>query len=109
MGIEAPEIGRWYCSPDGNLFEVVAMDENDGTIELQHFDGTLEESEPEGWVAMHAEAADAPEDWSGSVDMGDEDLRDIGHPLLRDWQSAMELVDETRSRITESARITEFE
>ena len=58
---------------------------------------------------MHAEPAEAPDDWSGSVDMGDEEMQDIGHPLLRDWQSEMELVDENRSRITESSRITEFE
>jgi hypothetical protein len=58
---------------------------------------------------MRAETAEAPEDWSGSVDMGDEDLSDIVHPLLRDWQSEMERADETRSRITESTRITEFE
>lgn len=85
------------------------MDESDGTIEIQHFDGTLEESEPEDWLAMHAEPAEAPDDWSGSVDMGDEEMQDIGHPLLRDWQSEMELVDENRSKITESSRITEFD
>jgi len=85
------------------------MDESDGTIEIQHFDGTLEESDPEAWLAMHAEPAEPPDDWSGSVDMGDEEMQDIGHPLLRDWQSEMEIVDENRSRITESSRITEFE
>ena len=77
------------------------MDESDGTIEIQHFDGTLEESEPEAWLAMHAEQAEAPDDWSGSVDMGDEEMQDIGHPLLRDWQSEMELADDDRSQITE--------
>ena len=72
-GIEAPEIGRWYSSSNGSLFEVVAVDEDYGTIELQHFDGTLEETEPEDWLAMHAQAAEPPEDWSGSVDMDPED------------------------------------
>jgi hypothetical protein len=100
-GIEAPEIGRWYCSSDGSLFEVVAMDENDGTIEIQHFDGTLDETEPEGWIALRAETAEAPEDWSGSVDISIEDIPGTSHAAIRDWQSAMELVDENRSRITE--------
>jgi hypothetical protein len=85
------------------------MDETDGTIEIQHFDGTLEESEPEGWLAMRAEAAEAPDDWSGAVDMSEDATHDISHPLLRDWQSEIELADENRSRITESSRITDLE
>jgi hypothetical protein len=76
---------------------------------MQHFDGTLEEAEPEDWLALRAELAEPPDDWSGSVDMDNESLQDVGHPLLRDWQSEMELVDENRSRITESSRVTEFE
>jgi len=68
---------------------------------MQHFDGTLEESEPEEWVAMRAEAAEAPEDWSGSLDISDVDLPRTSHSLVRDWQSEIELADETRSRITE--------
>ena len=27
MGYEVPEIGRWYRKPNGNLFEVVAVDD----------------------------------------------------------------------------------
>ena len=57
---------------------------------MQHFDGTLEESEPEDWLSMRAEAAEAPEDWSGSVDMNQEDLADRFHPLLLDWQSRVD-------------------
>ena len=38
---------------------------------------------------------------TGSVDMGDEEMQDIGHPLLRDWQSEMELADDDLSQITE--------
>ena len=76
---------------------------------MQHFDGTLEEAEPEDWLALRAEPAEPPDDWSGSVDMDNESLQETGHPLLRDWQSEMELVDENRNRITESSRATEFE
>ena len=77
------------------------MDEQDGTIEIQYFDGTLDEAEPEGWVAMRAEAAEAPEDWSGSVDISDEDFAGRSRSLIRDWQSEMEFIDDDRSRITE--------
>ena len=56
-GVVAPEIGSWYRRLNGNLFEVVAIDEEDATIELQHFDGTIEEVEVGGWLELSAERA----------------------------------------------------
>ncbi|MGI9290293.1 MAG: DUF6763 family protein [Gammaproteobacteria bacterium] len=97
MGYEVPEIGRWYSRPDGNLFEVVAVDDNEGTIEMQHFDGTIDETDPDGWFAMRAEAAEPPEDWSGSVDINDEDIPGSKHPLFIDWKSHIEMLDEPES------------
>ena len=38
-----PTIGNWYRILGGDSFEIVAFDEDDGTIELQYFDGTVEE------------------------------------------------------------------
>jgi len=76
-----PGIGDWYRLNGGQLFEVVAVDDDDGTIEIQYFDGTVEEMDVEDWEAQWdeggLEAAEAPEDWSGSVDVegGDEDAR----------------------------------
>src|SRR5579862_81405 len=72
-----PAIGEWYRFLDGDEFEVVAIDEDDGTIEVQYFDGTVEELELEDWEAQSAngeiEEAEAPEDWTGSVDVESED------------------------------------
>ena len=68
-----PGIGDWYRLSGGELFEVVALDEDDGTIEIQYFDGTVEEMDVEDWDAQWddgvMEAAEAPEDWTGSVDV----------------------------------------
>ena len=36
-----PVIGNWYRIQGSESFEVVAFDEDDGTIELQYFDGTV--------------------------------------------------------------------
>jgi len=36
-------VGDWYRRRGGELFETVAIDEDDGTIDVQHFDGTVEE------------------------------------------------------------------
>ena len=79
MNAHLPAIGKWYCIRGGELFEVVALDEADGTLEIQYFDGTIEEMELADWEAQFTtheiEAAEAPEDWSDSVDADPEDER----------------------------------
>ena len=74
MAVRFPVIGKWFRRPDGVLFEVVAVDEDDGTIETQHFDGTIGEVDVENWSRMLLVEVSAPEDWSGSVDMDPEDF-----------------------------------
>jgi len=94
MGVEAPEIGRWYRAPSRSLFEVVAVDPFDGSIELQHFDGTIDEIEPEDWLGLHAQATGAPEDWSGSVDINAEDLPADLPLQVTDWQTALDAMED---------------
>jgi hypothetical protein len=74
MAVVYPQVGLWYRQFNGALFEVVAVDEKDHTVELQHFDGTLDEVELETWPNLLIETVGAPEDWSGSVDMDPEDF-----------------------------------
>ncbi len=63
------EIGLWYENVDNNgRFEVVAMDEADHTIEIQYFDGTLEEIDYEFWSQMGVEESAPPDDDSGALD-----------------------------------------
>jgi len=50
---------------------------------------------------MQADAAEAPEDWSGSFDMSNEDLASRWQPIIRDWQSEVESADQDRSQITD--------
>jgi hypothetical protein len=77
MSVHQPNIGEWYRIKGGDLFEVVAVDEDDDTVELQHFDGTVEELELADWHTRFSSGAiieaDAPEDWSGSADQDRED------------------------------------
>lgn len=67
-----PEVGEWYRTRSGGTFEIVAVDDDDGTIEVQYFDGTVEEFDLDDWEAQRTNnditGAEAPEDWSGSVD-----------------------------------------
>ena len=68
-----PEIGRWFRRANGTVFEVVALDEQAGTVEIQQFDGTVDEVDLEIWPEWPLVEISAPEDWSGSVDMDPED------------------------------------
>lgn len=81
MTSPSPVVGDWYRGIDGALFEVVAVDHDDGTVAVQHFDGTLEAFDLESWEEQDFEEAQAPEDWTGSVDVEPEDYeaeREIG-------------------------------
>ena len=69
----APVVGKWYARPGGDSFEIVAFDADDGTIEIQYFDGTIEELDVEDWREELILPAEPPEDWTGSVDVEPED------------------------------------
>jgi len=63
-----PIVGDWYSS-HGERFEVVAVDDDEGTIEVQYADGTLAEIDADDW-SLRVQAgglrqADPPEDASG--------------------------------------------
>lgn len=94
MATGSPNIGEWYRQPGGYLFEVVAFDEDEGTIEIQHFDGTLEELDFDAWNDAYFMVVEAPEDWTGSVDMDPADMV-LGQEgtTSQDWLAAMEFVD----------------
>ena len=91
-GIVLPEIGSWFRRDDGKTFKVVAVDEKDQAVEIQHFDGTVEEVAADGWREMAAEPTEAPEDWSGSMDVDNADLPEDEetHP---DFDDPLDFVD----------------
>jgi hypothetical protein len=97
MSTQQPGIGDWYRLRGGELFEVVAFDETDGTIEVQYFDGTVEEFDIEDWRTQRAggaiEEAEAPEDWSGSVDVEPEDGRAEADPIGEDRRLRADRLD----------------
>ncbi len=73
-----PTVGQWYRGVTNELFEVVAIDDGDETIEIQYFDGTVTEMDFDAWsqqlLDRTLDGADAPEDWTGAVDVEVEDL-----------------------------------
>ena len=86
MSNPAPVVGKWYARAGGDSFEVVAIDRDDATIELQYFDGTIEELDFDEWREEEIVAASAPEDWTGSVDVDPEDTENEFDAGARQWQ-----------------------
>jgi hypothetical protein len=88
MNFIKPVVGGWYRGGTDELFEVVAIDDQDETIEIQYFDGSVTEIDFEAWNEQLRdeliEAANAPEDWTGAVDVEAEDLdrdfEDVARP-----------------------------
>lgn len=74
-----PLVGGWYRS-HGQLFEVVATDDEERVIEIQHADGNLEEMDLEDWIARcragSLGSAEPPEDAGVAADHQHEDEYD---------------------------------
>lgn len=88
-----PVTGQWYRHLDkGQSFRVVAVERDQDLIELQHFDGDLEEIDFAGWFAMDLEPAAEPEDWTGPMD--DIETDDLGYSETamseQDWRSSVD-------------------
>ncbi len=68
-----PCIGDWYQNIGRDNFEIVALDEDEATMEIQYFDGAVEEIDFDSWHEMEIQPIEPPEDWSGSLDIERED------------------------------------
>jgi hypothetical protein len=71
-----PVVSQWYRHRDkGQQFYITAFDEAEGAVEIQHFDGDIEEMDIDDWHAIAVEPIEQPEDWTGPVDnIGRDDL-----------------------------------
>src|SRR4029079_18089176 len=99
MTSPSPVVGDWYRRPGGALFEVVAIDRDDATVEVQHFDGTLEEFDLESWEEQEFEEAQAPEDWtcSGDVDAEDTEAERGEVPTGTTWTDPLTSLDRSEA------------
>jgi hypothetical protein len=89
----SPIIGNWYRHENGELFEVVALDPDDAAVEIQYFDGTIEEIDTDSWEQMEIEEAQPPDDWSGSVDVDDEELEEPTDKPTEEFDDPLEYLD----------------
>lgn len=98
-----PVVGNWYSHRDkGEMFQVVALDELTGTIEIQEFDGGIDEIDLDEWRTLAVDSAAQPEDWGGPLDsveadeFGYTDLAESAHPgevlepAITNWEQIVE-------------------
>ena len=83
-----PIVGQWYMRSDtGLMFEVVSVDAHDG-VEIQDYDGNLDEVDMNTWRAQDLEPIEQPEDLSGAFDVAEPDEADGSDEseFDRDWR-----------------------
>lgn len=86
-----PRVGTWYEDiVNGTLFEVVAVDEDSGTIEYQMVDGEVGEYDSATWQLLMLATVDAPEDWRTPFEVDPEDT-DYSDSTIRpdNWSGAL--------------------
>jgi len=74
-----PEPEQWYLDRrTGDMFQVVSVDDEDDSIDIQYADGAVEEKSLDEWATIALVGCDQPEDWVGPYD--DLESDDIGMP-----------------------------
>jgi hypothetical protein len=92
-GVGRARVGQWYLRWDkGEIFQVTGCDPSARTIEIQTFDGDLDEFDEETWATLPLGLAEPPEDWTGPVDEIEPD--DLGYSetemTAADWAQPLE-------------------
>lgn len=90
--VGSAQIGQWYRRADkGELFQVIACDDQTHTIEIQNFDGDIDEIDEATWSTLPVALAEPPEDWTGPVD--DVEFDDLGYSetdmRASDWEESL--------------------
>lgn len=85
MNDHDPLIDAWYAPYDnGQPFAVVALDEDANFIEIQYFNGEIDEITFEDWKKLDIEPCAPPESWSGALEMSE--LEDEQESVIEEWE-----------------------
>jgi hypothetical protein len=72
-----PQVDQWYAHLDkGQRFYVTAINDEENTVDIQHFDGDIEEISMDEWRDLDIELSEEPESWTGALDIAEQD--DLG-------------------------------
>lgn len=104
-----PVINQWYHYPQkAQKFLVIATDDHTATVEIQYFDGNLDEFDLTTWYEMAVERIEEPEDWTGPMDnIEKDDLNPVGTEMRQeDWAAPY---DEELEKMEAGPRIADEE
>ncbi|MBK6280835.1 MAG: hypothetical protein IPF57_23230 [Gammaproteobacteria bacterium] len=95
MATIRPVVGNWYQETEqGSIFEVVAYDEEEQTVEIQHLDGEVEEYDLDTWRDMTITGIEPPEDWRSGFELAQEDAELADEPRHpEDWSGALNQIE----------------
>ena len=88
MGREyEPTVKQWYEDLENDeTFQVLKVDEDKETVEIQYLDGEIEELDIDSWAELDLELTEEPEGWSGSdAEEDDEEDDDEDDEEDDDW------------------------
>ena len=102
-----PIVDQWYHYPQkSEKFQVTAIDEASETVEIQYFDGNIDEFELSTWYELEIEPIATPADWTGPLDnIEKDDLTPVGTEMSSaDWEAPY---DEEREKTSAGPHIPE--
>ena len=90
----SPALNAWYQDAQEDvLFEIVAIDEQEGSIEVQFYDGDVGEIDFETWQQMILLPAQPPEDWRSSYTLDDSEFNPEEAPTPCTWSDPLAEVE----------------
>ena len=94
-----PSIDVWYKTSSGDIFEVVAVDPQEDSIEIQYLDGSLEELDSDAWHSVEPKVIDPPHEAMGDDYEERADFEEDYHELVdldsndREWSGLFDEYD----------------
>ncbi len=90
---EGIEVGAWYRTAGTEPFEVVALDFDSETVEIQYYDGSVAELDYDSWLDLGATPTTGPDSFDGALDLSQEDMLAIESIARPDaWSEARQLL-----------------
>lgn len=94
MASQHPQIGAWYLDQVADtLFEIVAIEDHFGTIEIQFENGDIDEMDIDQWDNKLFSPSSAPEDSLSAYGMSSDDTWDDDMSSVNPLESDSGLFD----------------
>jgi len=90
-----PRVGAWYQDLQTNaIFEVVASDPDQSTVECQYIDGEVTDYDMDSWRELLLVEVEEPEDWRNAYELDAEESSDPDLPFHpEDWSGPLSNIE----------------